>query len=161
MSGNYGKNHARQASLTSSSKLFVESISFILKTMGVNYYLEIRKPVPGHAILGNIVKNGHTNYRIHLSSGKDVYNFVKLVYGNNNFAMPRKQWLANDIILDWESGVKCKKCDIVLSSCARNKKYCQECKRLRDNERQRIRYAQRTSEPFLYESGKSSLLDDK
>lgn len=89
-SANKGKNFRRAATLTSSSKVFAYQIRDLLSTLGITNYIETRPHIKGRKILGRPIVSGHTNYRIHISNGKNVYDFVKAAYARHDIAYASK-----------------------------------------------------------------------
>lgn len=138
-SGTKGKNYQRQANLTSGSLSFCDGLSQTLNQLGINckIYEHGRKE---RMIEGRMLKPSEC-YRVVLSSGKNVYNLVKLLYPiGTQLYMPRKYDIAQKIITDWEMPTLCMSCKSVLINPGNNAIYCKPCYKTRVNARQREAY---------------------
>jgi len=134
----------RQANLTSGSLEFCNDLSKFLLQNG------IKNSVKEHGGKERIIEGRKIPptfcYRVVLDSGKQVYNLCKYMYKDTfDFYMPRKYKLAKQIINEWEIPLICNqcKCEINLPhKPAIKPKYCIECKRIKENEKRKIKYHQ-------------------
>lgn len=139
-SGNGGKNYQSQANLTSGSLLFCETLANHLIDLGVvcKIYKHGRSE---RTIEGRILKPSDS-WRVVISSAQNVYKLVKLLYSNGALSMPRKTNIANLIISHHERKFFCVGCknELFIHANGFKKQYCNECLRVRINERQRKSY---------------------
>lgn len=127
-SGNKGRSFQRQANFTSGSFEFLKVMQAILSEKGIESKIKLHNS-PSRKIDGRDI-SGSNCWRLHLSSGENVYELVKFLYEKCSLAMPRKKEIALTIIADWETIRLCQKCSrpCSLSKYARKAKYCLLCK---------------------------------
>lgn len=121
----------RSASLATASLDFANAMVEALGSLDIKACKRQYKRKNDRKIRGRIVIKNNPIYRVDLSSGEDVYKFCKLIYPPSvKLVLPRKQQVAQNIVVDWEREFRCVSCNDVLclTKSQRNTKYCDDCR---------------------------------